>query len=126
MSDTSISLLERAASGRDGTAWHRLANLYSPLLHSWLRRYQLQASDIDDIVQDVLLHVSEQLPTFQHNGRTGAFRNWLRQVLMFRLRKHWDKAKRRPTATGQTDFLAELHQLEDPASAFESTLGSRT
>jgi len=116
MSDTSISLLERAASGRDSTAWPRLANLYSPLLRSWLRRYQLQSSDIDDIVQDVLLHVSERLPTFQHDGRTGAFRNWLRQVLVFRLRKHWEKAKRRPVATGQTDFLNTLHQLEDPAS----------
>lgn len=116
MSDTSVSLLERASAKGDAESWRQVAEIYTPLLHGWLRRYRIQPNDVDDIVQDVLLHVSEQLPAFQHNGHTGAFRNWLRQVLVFRLRQHWGKAKRRPTATGQTDFLAELHQLEDPAS----------
>jgi RNA polymerase sigma-70 factor (ECF subfamily) len=116
MSDTSLSLLERASTRGDREAWRKLADVYTPLLHSWLRRYELQASDIDDVVQNVLLHVSEQLPTFRHNGRAGAFRNWLRQVLVFRLRTHWAASKRRPAATGESEFLEQLHQLEDPAS----------
>jgi RNA polymerase sigma-70 factor (ECF subfamily) len=116
MSDTSISLLERAASRTDGAAWHRLAEIYTPLLQDWLRQQGLPPTDADDVVQEVLLYVSQELPAFEHNGHSGAFRSWLRQVLVFRLRKHWEKSKRGPAASGRSDYLEQLQQLEDPTS----------
>ncbi len=112
---TSLSLLDRAAQERDEQAWQALAEVYTPLLRGWLRRFDVQPSDADDLTQDVLLVVSRELPAFQHNGRPGAFRNWLRGILVNRLRESWRSRKQRPL-TGDSDLERALAQLEDPGS----------
>lgn len=52
----------------------------------WLRRYALQTADADDLVQDVCGVLVSELPAFEHNGRRGAFRCWLRGIMVNRLR----------------------------------------
>jgi RNA polymerase sigma-70 factor (ECF subfamily) len=114
MTTTSLSLLERARD-RDPLAWQRLAGLYAPLLTTWLQRY-VQPSDADDLVQEVLLAVSKELPRFEHAGREGSFRAWLRTIMTFRLKNHWRTRRRHPSAAGDDDLLRQLQELEDPNS----------
>src|SRR5689334_11169012 len=116
MPDTPASLLERLRSHADAGAWQRLVNLYTPLLHGWLNRHGLQACDADDLVQDVLAVVVREVPHFQHNRRPGAFRCWLRTVLVHRLRAFWKAGRARPAATGGSDVARLLGQMEDPGS----------
>jgi RNA polymerase sigma-70 factor (ECF subfamily) len=116
MSQTSLSLLDRARHAGDGDSWRQLAAVYVPVLHGWLRRYDIQPADADDLVQDVLLVVSRELAAFEHNGRPGAFRGWLRLILVHRLRDFWRRRQYRPTAGGGSDLLRQLDQLEDPHS----------
>ncbi len=115
MSDTSASLLERLRAQPDGDAWRRLVSIYTPLLRQWLGRHGLQPSDVDDLTQDVLAVVVRELPQFEHNQRTGAFRRWLRTILVNRLRGFWRARQSRPTVVG-SDLGPVLEQLEDPAS----------
>jgi RNA polymerase sigma-70 factor (ECF subfamily) len=117
MSETSASLLERLREQPDGEAWHRLVDLYSPLLRQWLAGYGLQASDVDDLTQEVLAVVVRELPQFQHNQRAGAFRRWLRTIMVNRLRGFWRARQTRPQATGDSDLGRILSELEDPQSA---------
>src|SRR5688572_25114578 len=87
MNATPVSLLDRLRSGRDdAAAWQRLVEMYQPWLRGWLRAHFLQTADVDDLVQDVLAVMVRELPNFRHNGRPGAFRTWLRRVLLNRLR----------------------------------------
>ena len=116
MSDTSLSLLDRLQRRSDAEAWQRLVDLYTPLLRGWLGRYALQPSDVDDLVQEVLAVVVRELPCFQHNQRTGAFRSWLRGVLLHRLRAFWQARQARPHAAGDRAFARVLDELEDPHS----------
>jgi RNA polymerase sigma-70 factor (ECF subfamily) len=116
MSDTSLSLLDRLQRRSDAEAWQRLVDLYTPLLRGWLGRYSLQPSDADDLVQEVLAVVVRELPHFQHNQRAGAFRSWLRTVLLHRLRAFWQSRQTRPHATGDSAFARALDELEDPHS----------
>ena len=113
---TSFSLLDQFQDGTEQPDWERLVRVYSPLLREWLRRYDLQESDADDLVQDVLIVVSSELVRFRHTGRTGAFRAWLRTILVHRLRHWWRSQKYRPVAPGDTSFLEQLRQLDDPNS----------
>jgi RNA polymerase sigma-70 factor (ECF subfamily) len=108
--DTSLSLLDRLDAG-DPDAWRRLVALYTPLLHSWLRRAGLQPADVDDLTQNALAVVLRKLPDYRHNGHRGAFRTWLRRILDNVLREALRRDGRRPA--GGAEFLA---QLEDPAS----------
>jgi RNA polymerase sigma-70 factor (ECF subfamily) len=114
MCETSASLLERLRCQPDDAAWRRLVDLYMPLLRGWLSRQGLQASDVDDLVQDVLAVVVRELPQFQHNRRTGAFRRWLRTILVHRLRDFWRARRARPQPTGDSELLRVLEQLSDP------------
>jgi RNA polymerase sigma-70 factor (ECF subfamily) len=116
MSETSVSLLERLRSRPDDDSWQRLVDLYTPLLQNWLRRHALQSSDVDDLVQEVLAVVVRELPQFEHNQRAGAFRRWLRTILVHRLRAFWRSRQTRPQGTGDSDLPKLLEQFEDPAS----------
>ncbi len=116
MNKTSLSLLNNLRQSSDSEAWNRLVGLYVPLLKRWLARYDIQDSDADDLVQEVLLAVSKDVSDFDHSGRTGAFRSWLRTILVHRLRNFWRARGRRPQARGDSDMQRQLDQLEDPAS----------
>jgi RNA polymerase sigma-70 factor (ECF subfamily) len=116
MSDTPVSLLDRLRLQPDANAWQRLVDLYTPLLRGWLRRYDLDAADTDDLIQDVLGVLVRELPVFNHEGRPGAFRRWLRTILVNRLRWFWRSQRLRPRATGDSNFRQMMEQLEDPAS----------
>jgi RNA polymerase sigma-70 factor (ECF subfamily) len=117
MVDTSVSLLDRVHQQPDAGAWQRLVDLYTPLLQQWLARYSLQESDRDDLVQEVLAVVVRKLPDFLHNQQRGAFRSWLRTILVNCLHEFWRAGRSRRTATGGSDLLDALQQLEDPHSS---------
>jgi RNA polymerase sigma-70 factor (ECF subfamily) len=93
-----------------------LEQLYAPLIRTWLRRYNVQDSDAADLVQEVLLAVSTDLNKFEHPEKPGAFRGWLKAILINRLRKFWRDRDRGPQAGGDSDIDARLTQLGDPAS----------
>jgi RNA polymerase sigma-70 factor (ECF subfamily) len=115
MADTSVSLLDRLRSQPDSASWQRLVDLYAPCIRGWLRRQGLQQSDADDLAQDVLAVLVRELPAFQRQ-RPGAFRAWLRTITVNRLRNFWRARQGRPAATGDSDFVQRLEQLEDPHS----------
>jgi RNA polymerase sigma-70 factor (ECF subfamily) len=116
MNQTSLSLLAQLRHSSEPENWSRLVNLYTPLLRTWLRKYDVQDSDAEDLVQEVLLAVSKDLGKFEHGGHPGAFRGWLKAILVNRLRKFWRARERRPQARGDSDIDARLAQLDDPAS----------
>ena len=90
--------------------------IYTPLLRHGLRRYHFQDSDVGDLIQEVLATVSRELPEFRHNQRKGAFRSWLRRILVNRLRDLQRSAKYRPIVTGASSMIETFEELEDDAS----------
>jgi len=120
MSVTSVSLLDRLRSRADDSAWRRFVSLYDPLIRHWLRPAQLPHADVDDLVQDVLTVVFREMPKFQQQSHPGAFRAWLRAISVHRVRDFLRARNYRPKATGDSDFLETLNQLEDPHSQLSS------
>jgi RNA polymerase sigma-70 factor (ECF subfamily) len=113
--ETSVSLLERLAGAPTDDDWRRLHDLYQPLLRAWMARAGVPASDVEDLLQDVLLVVVREVAGFERR-RQGAFRAWLRTILANRVRDYFRGQKYRPTATGDSDFLRRLDELESPDS----------
>jgi RNA polymerase sigma-70 factor, ECF subfamily len=108
--DTPLSLIERVRDPTDAASWRRLVDLYTPLIRRWLHR-SVTGPDEDDLVQDVLGAVLRAMPTFEHSGRPGAFRHWLRTTTGYHLSAFW-KSKR---SRGTTQPFAWT-QLQEPES----------
>jgi RNA polymerase sigma-70 factor, ECF subfamily len=83
MQDTRKSRLLRAQTGEED-AWKDLADLYRPLILGWLKRQGVAPRDVEDLSQEILVSVVKYLPTFEHSGRPGAFRSWLRTIVCSR------------------------------------------
>ena len=114
---TSLSLLAMAMkSNVDEDAWQNLHALYSPLIRRWLRGHDVVGVDADDLAQEVMIVVMRKLPSFSHNGRTGAFRKWLRLVVFNCTRDFWKAKRIRPKTMDDTAFLRQLDQLKSDSS----------
>jgi RNA polymerase sigma-70 factor (ECF subfamily) len=116
MSETSLSLLDRLRLQPDKESWQQLVDVYTPLIQAWLRRHGVATADAEDLTQEVMTVVVREIPTFKHNQQPGAFRSWLRTIAVNRLRVLWRSRHMRPVATGGSDFLKMLDELEDPDS----------
>ena len=79
MNATSLSLLTRLRRAPNSKTWSQLVELYAPLLRVWLRKYDVQADDADDLVQEVLLAVSQDLKNSIMVGSQSLFVRGLRQ-----------------------------------------------
>jgi len=116
---TSTDLLAEARDIRNGVAWERLIRFYTPLLYPWLQRFSLQLQgrtlqqqDADDLVQDVLGVLARELPAFQHNGRPGAFRSWLKKTLLNRVRTFLRDDRGRAKGTGDDQGAAVADRVD--------------
>src|SRR4051812_41085683 len=120
--ETSVSLLGRLAAAPADDDWRRLNDLYQPLLRAWMSRAGVPLADADDLIQEVLLVVFREVGGFERRGE-GAFRAWLRVILAHRVGDYFRAGRRRTTATGGSDFLHSLDELESPDSALSRLWG---
>jgi RNA polymerase sigma-70 factor (ECF subfamily) len=116
MLDTSPSLLEQLRTGPREEAWRKLVDLYAPMLHGWIKRYSIQSSDVDDLVQEVLTTLVRELPQFQCDSEHDSFRSWIRVILAHRLQAVFRSRESQPQLAGGSDQAMLLDQLADPNS----------
>lgn len=116
MNETPLSLLQRLRANADEDSWKRLLDLYTPLLQRWLRQAGVDGSDADDLIQEVFVALLREMPAFQHNQQRGAFRCWLRNILVNRMRGYWSARRAAVPIGGSAEASAALSCLEDPAS----------
>ena len=115
MNETRQSLLFRAQTGEEN-AWKDLTGLYRPLILGWLHHQGVPAGDVDDLTQEVLLSVVQHLPAFEHSGRRGAFRAWLRTIVCSRTIDYWRTVAALTRGEGGSSATIALQQLADPDS----------
>ena len=111
---TSRSLIRRAAAN-DPQAWHRLSEVYGPLVYQWCRHCGLQPDDAADVVQEVFRSLARSLSTFRRDQAGDSFRAWLWTITRNKLRDHHRGGQRRPQAVGGSTAHQQLAQLPDSA-----------
>ena len=112
---TSLTLLGHLRSEDNDPAWTQFAEIYGPLMSGWLKRRGVPEDVAEDVRQDVLVKVFNEIRDFTHNGRTGAFRAWLRLVMMHRLRTI-QRRNFRPGEAPSLEWSVVVDQLEDENS----------
>jgi RNA polymerase sigma-70 factor (ECF subfamily) len=112
---TPVSLLDRLRQQPNDADWHRLVDLYTPLLRHWLLRYRAVRSEVDDFIQDILLCVVKNLPE-PRPEQPGSFRRWLRVVMAQRIALYWRKRGSQPCVIDGDEGTELLAQLAAPDS----------
>jgi RNA polymerase sigma-70 factor (ECF subfamily) len=112
---TRHSLLEQIGGGEE-EAWTEVCSIYRPLILHWLNGVGVSQDDADDLTQEVMTVVYKEIGNFEHNGRIGAFRNWLRLITVNRCKQFFREKKREPSGVGGSVFANVVAELEDPKS----------
>lgn len=94
----------------------QLVAIYAPLMKGWLGREGLPAQDCDDVVQEVLTTLNAKVREFEHNGRCGAFRAWLRAVTHNCLRTFRRSQARHRGTAGIDRVLEQFASPDSPLS----------
>ena len=92
---TRATLLERVRSLDDDLSWARFHARYRPFLLRVATAAGLSAADADDVVQQALVSVAEEMPTFKYDPARGSFRGWLKTVVAHRIATHFRTTRRR-------------------------------
>jgi RNA polymerase sigma factor (sigma-70 family) len=109
---TSATLLDRVGlSPHDEVAWARFVDLYGSRIRGWCRQWGLQAADMEDVTQDVLLRLAQKLRTFQYDP-SRSFRGWLRTVTQNALADFLGDRKRRCSGSGGDDVWEQLQSVQ--------------
>jgi RNA polymerase sigma-70 factor (ECF subfamily) len=113
MLTTSPTLLDLLRQPNQPEAWVRFVRLYTPLLLVWSRRQGFQEADAEDLVQEVLVKLVHELPTYER-GVQQSFRGWL-----FRVTANQCRDFRRRKATRPLPGADRLDGLADRAAVAE-------
>lgn len=88
----------------------RLVRLYTEYTRRLIRLIlRVPAIDFEDVFQSIMLEVIRSYPKFEHNGSVGAFRKWLRKIIVRKGIAYW---KKRGSEKKAIDRLA-LRRLAD-------------
>jgi RNA polymerase sigma-70 factor, ECF subfamily len=116
---TPSGLLSRAKRF-DPEAWQDLVGRYSWLTIHWCLQAGLSSDDAPDVLQTVLLRIAQRLGNSRKDGRTAAFRRWLRALTRSQVAEFRRNAARQPRGDGGSTAQRRFSTLTDKSAAVES------
>lgn len=111
---TRPSLLVRLRDVADDAAWIEFTSLYEPLIYRLARTRGMQDADCREIVQTVLMSVTQSIRTFDVRAG-GTFRGWLSRITRHATIDHFRRHQRIDQPTGDS----ELHRRVDVQGSLE-------
>ena len=125
--DTSPSLLLRVRDPNDAEAWDQFLQIYTSIVRSYCFQRRIQASDVDDIVQEVMTAVSRGIRNFDYDPNKGRFRSWLGTVTANRIKAFFNRESRRNShvVTDQTESGRMEGPWSDPDSEWTEIFSQR-
>jgi RNA polymerase sigma-70 factor (ECF subfamily) len=107
--DTSLTLMMRVQQDpADPSAWYEFVQKYQPMIRVWCLKWGSQASDADDLAQQVLLKLTSAMKTYRIES-CSSFRGWLKTVT----HNAWIDFIRRPSTAQAPDWIASLADSHD-------------
>jgi RNA polymerase sigma-70 factor (ECF subfamily) len=94
---TRATLLNRLKDWQDQPSWQDFFDTYWKLIHSVAVKAGLEEAEAQDVVQETMLSVAKQMPTFKYDrSADGSFKAWLLNLTRWRIADQVRKRKRLP------------------------------
>jgi RNA polymerase sigma factor (sigma-70 family) len=118
---TRSSLLEAIKDPENSLAWQRFSDLYAGIIRNAARRAGLREDEIEDVVQIVLIEVSNKIRNFDYDRSKGKFRGWLctlaarRAIDKFRKRQRAEEkmSHRHPADNRKTTLMNREEDMDE-------------
>lgn len=81
---TDVSFLEKISDG-DEVSWEKFQEIYSPLIRYCGHEWGLSGTEIDELVQDVMVSFFMGSQTFRYDRSKGKFRSYLQEIAKNRI-----------------------------------------
>jgi RNA polymerase sigma-70 factor (ECF subfamily) len=128
---TSKTLVQRLRDPEDRESWDEFFDIYSPLIRKVAVQYGLSDTEVDEVLQETLIKLSQNIGQFEYDSRKGSFKKWLLNLVKWRIvdqkrgrlpvgnASGSGSADRLPDAYNSDDRTATIHQIPDPAAEVE-------
>ena len=114
--ETRLTLLGRARDPADETAWQEFAAYYRGFIRVVLTKMNVNANDLDDLQQEILLRLWKILG--RYDEERAAFRTWLGRIIQGKVTDHYRKTGRLAKQQialqeqpGETEALPDLEAI---------------
>ena len=81
---TRQSLLSRIRHS-DDEGWREFFETYWKLIYNTARRYELTDAEAQEVVQETMIGVSKNIPSFQYDPERCSFKTWLMNLILWRV-----------------------------------------
>ena len=104
---TNLTLIDRLKANKKG-AWEEFEELYGPYICGWAKKFGHKDSDIEDVVQEVLIQVYKYIQQFEYDATKSGFRGWLFRVIRTKSADQWKNQQKAGTAGKDSVFWEML------------------
>ncbi|MFG0306164.1 MAG: RNA polymerase sigma factor [Phycisphaerales bacterium JB040] len=94
LTDSTRSSLLRRAGSADEEAWRELVDTYWRVIYGYARKNGLTHEECEDLVQQVMIEMTNLLPGFEYDRERGRFRGLLKAIVRRRIADHLRKTRR--------------------------------
>ncbi len=113
---TSVSLILRVADESDVVAWEQFAEIYQPLVYRIAISRGLQATDANDLVQEVMTRVARSVSDWNPDADRGTFRGWISRIARNLIIDFLRHKNRLPRTADHSDFRRMIEQTPDDSA----------
>ena len=117
---TRTTLIQRLKDWQDQSSWQDFFDTYWKLIYGVARKGGLTETEAQDVVQETMISVARQMPTFKYDRSIGSFKAWLLNTTRWRiidqLRKRGPATARRSASDEVTPRTPTMEELVDPVS----------
>lgn len=90
---TRTTLIQRLKDWQDQSSWQHFFDTYWQLIHSVALKGGLTEAEAQDVVQETMISVAKQMPTFKYDRKIGSFKSWLLHTTRWRIMDQLRKRK---------------------------------
>ena len=90
---TRTTLIQRLKDWQDQPSWQHFFDTYWQLIHGVALKGGLTEAEAQDVVQETMISVAKQMPTFKYDRKIGSFKSWLLHTTRWRIMDQLRKRK---------------------------------
>ena len=106
---TRATLLHRLKDWQDHSSWQDFFDTYRKLIYGVAVKAGLHPTEAEEVVQETMISVAKQMPTFNYDQSIGSFKGWLLNLTRWRIT---DQLRKRPPLAA----APKSNNSDDPAT----------